>query len=99
MSAYLMEGITTNTTGKETLIRVVGTREPPAKMSLQVAVTGAANVQIQGKIAKEAPWADVCPAFNASGIAYIEPIQYLRAVTSGMATSSSVSVWAAWGWF
>lgn len=99
MSAYLLEGITTNVTGKETLIRVVGTREPPAKMSLQVAVTGVANVQIQGKIAKEAPWVDVCPAFTASGLAHIEPIQFLRAVTSNMAASSSVSVWGAWGWF
>lgn len=99
MSAYLLEGATSNVTGKETLIRVVGTREPPAKMSLQVAVAGTANVQIQGKIAKEAPWADVHSAFTASAIAYIEPIQYLRAVTSEMAAGSTVSVWAAWGWF
>lgn len=99
MSAFLLDGATGNVTGKETLIRVVGTREPPTKMSLQVAVTGTAHVQIQGKIAKEAPWADVYPAFTASAIAYIEPIQYLRAVTSEMAAGSSVSVWAAWGWF
>ena len=99
MSAYLMEAAATNTTGKETLIRVVGTREPPAKMSLQVAVTGTANVLIEGKIAKEAPWAAVHPEFTASAIAYIEPIQYLRAVTTNMAPGSSVSVWAAWGWF
>lgn len=99
MSAYLLEGATADTTGKETLIRVVGTREPPAKMSLQVAVTGSATVLIEGKIDKAAPWAPVHAEFTASAISHIEPIQYLRAVTTNMAPSSSVSVWAAWGWF
>ncbi len=94
----LLKEVTKDTTGAETCIRVIGTREPPGRMSIQVAVTGSANVQIQGKIAREAPWLDLGPLHTASALAYIEPVQFLRAVSSGMAAAASVSVWAVWSW-
>ena len=40
-------------------MRVVGTQIPPAKMSIQIAITGKAKVQIQGRLHKEAPWVDI----------------------------------------
>jgi hypothetical protein len=99
MSVYLLlKDVIADTTGAETCIRVIGTREPPGKMSLQVAVKGVANVQLQGKIAREAPWLDLGPLHSQSGLAYIEPVQFLRAVSSGMTENSSVSVWAVWAW-
>lgn len=94
----LLKEVSGDTTGAETCIRVVGTREPPGRMSIQVAVTGTANVQIQGKIAREAPWLNLGPVYSASALAYIEPVQFLRAVASGVASASAVSVWAVWAW-
>jgi hypothetical protein len=94
----LLKGVTADTTGAETCLRVIGTREPPGRMSIQLDVSGVANVRIQGKIAREAPWLDLGPIHSASTIAYIEPVQFLRAVCSGMAEKSSVSVWAVWAW-
>jgi len=94
----LLKDVSGDTTGPETCIRVVGNREPPGRMSIQVAVNGTANVQIQGKIAREAPWLDLGPVYSASAMAYIEPVQFLRAVASGLASASSVSVWAVWAW-
>lgn len=94
----LLKEVTADTVGAETCIRVIGTREPPGRMSIQVAVNGVANVQIQGKIAREAPWLDLGPVHTTSALAYIEPVQFLRAVSNGMSGSSSVSVWAVWAW-
>ncbi|MGH8178183.1 MAG: hypothetical protein ACREV5_18155 [Steroidobacter sp.] len=94
----LLKAVAKDTTGVETSLRVIGSREPPGKMSIQVSVTGAASVRIQAKIAREAPWVDVGPAYSASALAYIEPVQFLRAVTSGMDASSVVTVWAVWAW-
>jgi thiamine biosynthesis protein ThiC len=94
----LLKEVSGDTIGAETCIRVVGNREPPGRMSVQVAVKGTANVQIQGKIAREAPWLDLGPLHSDSALLYIEPVQFLRAVSSGMAAASSVSVWAVWAW-
>ena len=94
----LLKEVSGDTTGQETCIRVIGTREPPGRMSIQIAVTGVASVQIQGKIAREAPWLDLGPVYSHSALAYIEPVQFLRAVATGVAAKSSVSVWAVWAW-
>lgn len=99
MSALLLlKGAKCDTTGQEIPMRVVGSREPPAKMAVQIEVAGAASVQIQGRIARDAPWLNVGPVYSASALAHLDPIQFLRAVTTGMVSSSSVSVWAVWGW-
>jgi hypothetical protein len=94
----LLKAVNGDTVGQETAMRVVGSREPPGRMGLQIAVTGTATVQIQGRIARDAPWLDMGAAHSASALMHIEPTQFLRAVASQMAAGSSVSVWAVWGW-
>jgi hypothetical protein len=84
--------------GAETVLRVVGTREPPAKMIIQVAIVGAAVVQIQGRIARDAPWQDLGPAHSASGLFHIDAVQFLRAVATNVDAKASVTVWAVWAW-
>jgi hypothetical protein len=96
--SILMKAADRDTTGVETVLRVVGTREPPAKMIIQIAVAGTALVQIQGRIARDAPWQDLGPAQSASALYHIDAVQFLRAVVSNVAAKSSVSVWAAWAW-
>lgn len=87
-----------DTVGQEVVLRVIGTREPPARMVIQVAVSGTASVQIQGRIARDAPWQDLGPVNAASALFHVEAVQFLRAVASGMAADASVSVWAVWAW-
>lgn len=94
----LLKGVTQDTTGAETSLRVIGSREPPGRMSIQVGITGTATVRIQGKIAREAPWVDLGPLYTTSALTYIEPVQFLRAVSIGMEAGSTVSVWAVWAW-
>lgn len=84
--------------GAETALRVIGTREPPAKMIIQIAVTGTAEVRVQGRIARDAPWQDIGPAYVASTLVHIDAVQFLRAVASKLAEKSTVTVWAAWAW-
>jgi hypothetical protein len=99
MSVYsLLERVSVNTEGRETSLRVIGSREPPAKMTVQIAVSGNASVRVQGRISKDAPWTDLAGAYAASALAYIEPIPFLRAVASEVGANSSVSVWATWAW-
>ena len=93
----LMTNAVSDTVGAEVSLRVVGTQIPPAKMSIQIAIAGKARVQIQGRLHKLAPWADIGEAREKSCLIYIDPIWSLRAVTSGTGPDSSVSVWAAWG--
>lgn len=95
-AAVLMSNATADTVGSEVSLRVVGTQIPPAKMSVQVAITGKARVQIQGRLHKEAPWADIVEPREQSCLIYIEPILSLRAVSSEMGPGAAVSVWAAW---
>lgn len=94
----LLERVTVDTTGKESPMRVFGARELPEEMTIQVAITGTASVQIQGRISKDAPWTDVGQRHEVSALAYLKPIPFLRAVATGVADKSSVSVWATWGW-
>ena len=93
----LMANAVSDTVGGEVSLRVVGTQIPPAKMSIQIAIAGTARVQIQGRLHKLAPWADIGESREKSCLIYIDPIWSLRAVSSDMGTGSSVSVWAAWG--
>lgn len=92
----LMANAVSDTVGAEFSVRVVGTQIPPAKMSIQIAITGTARVQIQGRLHKMAPWVDIGAPRENSCLIYIDPILSLRAVTSGTGQNSSVSVWAAW---
>jgi hypothetical protein len=93
----LMANATSNTVGEGVSIRVVGTQIPPAKMSIQIAITGKAKVQMQGRLHKESPWVDIGEKRDQSCLIYIDPIWSLRAVSSDTGPDSSVSVWAAWG--
>ncbi len=93
----LMSNASSDTVGTDISLRVVGTQIPPSKMSIQVAITGTAKVQIQGRVHKAAPWADIGAKREHSCLIYIDPIWSLRAVSSETGPDSSVSVWAAWG--
>ena len=94
----LLNAVKSDTTGQETVLRVIGSREPPGRMVLQIAVKGTANVQIQARIARDAPWINVGPAHAASALMHIDPVQFLRAVADQFTADSSVSVWAVWAW-
>lgn len=98
MSVYLLKSVDRNAEGPETVLRVVGTREPPARMIVQIQVIGAAQVQIQGRIDREAPWHNLAPVQSASALMHIEAVQFLRAVATNVAEKARVSVWAAWAW-
>lgn len=93
----LLANAKTDTVGQDVNIRIVGTQVPPAKMSVQIAITGTAKVQIQGRLHRNAPWADIGDAYEKSCLIYIDPIGALRAVSTQTGADSSVSVWAAWG--
>ena len=97
-ASTLLDKVSCDTVGPEMSVRVVGNREPPAKMILQVAIEGSAAVRLQGRIAKTAPWMDLGDLHTRSTLTHFEPVQYLRAVTSSVKAHSSVSVWAVWGW-
>jgi len=86
-----------DTTGEGISLRIIGTQIPPAKMSIQIAITGTAKVQIQGRIHRMAPWADIGDNNHKSCLMYVDPIWSLRAVSTETGANSSVSVWAAWG--
>jgi hypothetical protein len=93
----LMTDAKTDTVGEGISLRIIGTQIPPAKMSIQIAITGTAKVQIQGRLHRLAPWADIGGLNDKSCLMYVDPIWSLRAVTTDTAPNSSVSVWAAWG--
>jgi hypothetical protein len=96
--SILIKSAGVDTVGQETVLRVVGTREPPAKMVIQIAITGTANAQLQGRIARDAPWVDLDQAHAKSALVHIDAVQFLRVVTTGVASGASVSAWAVWGW-
>ncbi|HEY5810582.1 MAG TPA: hypothetical protein VIT67_21615 [Povalibacter sp.] len=93
----LLESAKTDTVGREVSIRVIGSQIPPVNMSLQIAITGTAKVTIEGRLHRNAPWAQIGETLEKSCLLYISPIPMLRAVSAGTGTGSSVSVWAAWG--
>jgi hypothetical protein len=96
--SHLLKSVKQATEGPEVVLRVIGTREPPPRMVIQISVLGAASVQIQGRIARDAPWQDVGPVHAKSTLFHIEAIQFLRAVASGVAQDATVSAWAVWAW-
>jgi len=93
----LMTDAKTDTIGEGVSLRIIGSQIPPAKMSIQIAITGTASVQIQGRIHRQAPWADIGDINIKSCLMYVDPIWSLRAISSNTGADSSVSVWAAWG--
>lgn len=93
----LISNAKVDTVGNGVTLRTMGTQIPPTKMSVQIAIVGKARVQIQGRLHREAPWADIGEAREKSGLVYIDPIWSLRAVSSETGPDSSVSVWATWG--
>jgi len=96
--SHLLKGVTKDAEGPEIVLRVVGTREAPPNMVIQIAIAGAANVQIQGRIARDAPWQSIVPAHKESALLHVSPVQFLRAVATGVAANTTVSVWAVWAW-
>lgn len=98
MAVYLLKSVDRNAEGPETALRVVGAREPPARMVVQIAMTGAALVQIQGRIDRDAPWQNMGLAQSASALMHVDAVQFLRAVATNVAADTKVSVWAVWAW-
>ena len=95
---HLLKAVTKDAEGSEVALRVVGAREPPPRMVIQISIVGSASVQIQGRIARDAPWQSLGPAYRDCALLHVEPVQFLRAVATGVAKETSVSVWAVWAW-
>jgi hypothetical protein len=93
----LLANAKSDTVGNDVSIRVIGSQIPPTKMTVQIAITGTAKVEIQGRLHKNAPWTTIGRPHLESCLLYIEPINALRAITTETGSDSSVSVWAAWG--
>jgi hypothetical protein len=96
--SILLNSADKNTVGNDAVLRIIGSREPPAEMVVQIAIKGLGKVQIQGRIAREAPWQDIGPQHTASALFHIKAVQFLRAIASDMGTDAKVSVWADWAW-
>ena len=96
--SHLLKAVTRDAEGPEVALRVVGTREPPPRMVIQIAIDGRASVQIQGRIARDAPWQSLGPVHQDCALLHVEPVQFLRAVATGVAEKTKVSVWAVWAW-
>jgi len=97
-ASHLLKAVSKDTQGAEVALKVIGSREPPPRMVVQIAIVGTANVQIQGRIARDAPWQNLGPAHSACSLLHVEPVQFLRAVTTGVAAGATVNVWAVWAW-
>ncbi len=93
----LLANARADTVGQDVSIRIIGSQTPPAKMTVQIAITGTAKVEIQGRLHKHAPWTTIGDPHLKSCLLYIEPIGALRAVSTETGADSSVSVWASWG--
>jgi hypothetical protein len=95
---HLLKGVTRDAEGPEVSLRVVGAKEAPQSMVIQIAIAGSASVQIQGRISRDAPWQSLGPAHRDGALMHVQPVQFLRAVTTGVAANTTVSVWAVWAW-
>jgi hypothetical protein len=84
--------------GAEVVLRIIGSREPPANMVVQIAIDGAANVQIQGRITRDAPWQNIGPVHAANTLVHFKAVQFLRALASNVQDGTKVSAWADWAW-
>ena len=96
--SYLLKDAKKDTEGPEVALRVVGSREPPARMVIQIAIVGGATIQIQGRIARDAPWHSLGAVHSASALLHVDAVQFLRAVATGVAANATASVWAVWAW-
>jgi hypothetical protein len=96
--SHLLNAVKRDVEGPEVVLRVVGTREPPARMVIQISIDGSASVQIQGRIARDAPWQSLGPAHRDCALLHVNPVQFLRAVATGVAANTTISVWAVWAW-
>lgn len=94
----LLSAAKCDTVGAEAVLRIIGTRNPPTHMVVQIAIKGSANLQLQGRIARDAPWQDLGPQHGAGALVHLKAIQFLRAVATSVTPGSEVSVWADWGW-
>jgi hypothetical protein len=92
----LLSNATADTVGAGVSLRIVGTQNPPSRMCIQIAITGKAKVQIQGRLHKDAPWADIGAGRDESCLIHIDPVWALRAVSTDTGPASSVSVWGTW---
>jgi hypothetical protein len=96
--SILLNAAPRDTVGAEVVLRVVGSREPPANMVIQISINGTANVRIQGRITREAPWQDMGAAHSASALVHVKAVQFLRALASEVQEGTKVSAWADWAW-
>jgi hypothetical protein len=67
-------------------------------MVVQISIDGTASVQIQGRIARDAPWQSLGPVHRDGALLHVNPVQFLRAVATGVAANTTVTVWAVWAW-
>lgn len=95
---HLLKSAAADAEGPEVALRVVGSREAPQRMVIQIAIAGSASVQIQARIARDAPWQNLGPAHHDCTLLHVEPVQFLRAVATSVAANTTVSVWAVWAW-
>lgn len=95
---HLLKSVTADAEGPEVALRVIGTREPPPRMVIQIAIVGSASVQIQGRVSRDAPWQGLGPEYRACALLHVQPVQFLRAVATEVGNEASVSVWAVWAW-
>lgn len=96
--SHLLKRVKEDVEGPEVALRVVGTREPPPRMVIQIEIAGSASVQLQGRIARDAPWQSLGPAYRDCALVHVDPVQFLRAVATGVAANTTVTVWAVWAW-
>lgn len=96
--SHLLNRVKRDAEGPEVALRVVGSREPPPAMAIQISIDGSASVQIQGRIARDAPWQSLGPVHHAGTLLHVQPVQFLRAIATGVAADTTVSVWAVWAW-
>jgi hypothetical protein len=96
--SHLLKAVSKDVQGAEVALKVIGSREPPPRMVVQIAIAGTASVQIQGRIARDAPWQNLGPTHSACSLLHVEPVQFLRAIATGVAAGTTVTVWAVWAW-
>jgi hypothetical protein len=96
--SHLLNAVKRDVEGPEVALRVVGTREQPPQMVVQISIDGTASVQIQGRIARDAPWQSLGPVHRDGALLHVNPVQFLRAVATGVAANTTVTVWAVWAW-
>jgi hypothetical protein len=96
--SVLLNSADKDTIGNDSVLRIIGSREPPTNMVVQIAIKGSGKVQIQGRIAREAPWQNIGPQHCESSLFHIKAVQFLRAIASDIGQETKVSVWADWAW-